>query len=71
MLSNAARQMEESTEDEDLWTTRRTMRYLGVKREKLKNLMRLRDLPYKRFGNEYRFIPEQVKSWVNAQEEEV
>lgn len=49
---------------ESLWTVKQVQVYLNLKRTAVYDRVHAGDLPYLRIGNQLRFVPAQVRAWV-------
>ncbi len=56
-------------EVEQLWTVKEVALILRLEPETVRNKARKGDLPALRLGRVWRFIPEQIKSWMLHQQE--
>jgi excisionase family DNA binding protein len=53
-------------EEEGLWDAAQTGKFLSVSASTVERWRRNRGLPYVRLGRTVRFIPSDVRQWVNA-----
>ncbi len=62
-MSRSARMLD----DEDLWDVARAARFLGVSRSWLYHRTEAGELPYRKIGALLRFVPAELRAWVDAQ----
>ncbi len=56
--------------DEDLWDVARAAQFLGMSVSWTYRAAETGVLPYRRIGSRLRFVPAELRSWVQAQAEE-
>ncbi len=54
-------------DDEDLWDVGRAAQFLGVSRSWLYHRTEAGELPYRKIGALLRFVPAELRAWVDAQ----
>lgn len=51
---------------ESLWTVKQVQEYLNLKRTAVYDRVHAGELPFLRIGNQLRFVPAQIRAWVET-----